>query len=147
MLIDHRARETITPCFGTPIHPVWRAVSCSRRNWHFPHPCGSCCENLKDTEYYCVSARHTWMYKCRLRLDAGCDPCQTGASTPQNSWTYYFSSPKKRLRWGNGNRGGWLCEAELNQTFGLLLNMHTKHILTQANAGSLLMKSAVLPAT
>jgi len=45
-----RARETITPCFGTPIHPAWRR-----------------CENLKDNEYYCVSA-----------------PCQTGASTPQN---------------------------------------------------------------
>jgi hypothetical protein len=34
-----RARETITPCFGTPIHPAWRR-----------------CENLKDNEYSCVSA-------------------------------------------------------------------------------------------
>jgi len=55
-----RARETITPCFGTPIHPVWLR-----------------CENLKDTEYSCVSA-----------------PCQTGASTPQTHGLNYFASSK-----------------------------------------------------
>jgi len=58
-----RADETITLCFGAPIHPVWRAGSCFLRNRHFPHltsmdggnavgvqeqslPCGSGCENL-----------------------------------------------------------------------------------------------------
>ena len=61
-----RARATITSHFGTPIHPVWLR-----------------CENLKDKEYSCVFARSAGMHECRWRQDAGCDPCRTGASTPQ----------------------------------------------------------------
>jgi len=42
------------------------------------------------------------MYKCRLRLDAGCDPCQTGASMPH--MTVYKGTSSADCRDLPGNR-------------------------------------------